>query len=436
MGVGVNTTDPLAATVHGTNPQNLVEKITRLKVYASLFWKEHCFGLTAETLVDRAMGLQYYGGTYGGLSKPTKFLCLILKMLQLQPEKDIIIEFIKNPDFKYVRVLGAFYLRLVGKPVDIYKYLELLYNDYRKIRHRAKNGWETVRVDEFIDELLTNDYACDIALPRLPKRWHLEEAGMLEPRVSLAEVELDDEDEEDGKAEADEDDAAQGHLASNSALPAQEEPGEPRELGRTEEPQVQGASRDERGGGRRSRERQASNLDEKRDRGRDPSAERARRSRSHDRQTSHRRDRSRSRDRRKDRSRSRDRPRDRSRDRERRRDRSRSRGRRERSPQRRSRSPPADRDRIRSRSHSRDRRDRSLSPKRSASKERKKKSKKKSKKKASRKDALFKKVEVDETEGLAPEASAVAAGASKDASSLSVEETNKLRLSLGLKPLK
>jgi len=45
MGVGVNTTDPLAATVHGTNPQNLVEKITRLKVYASLYWKvgpQHC----------------------------------------------------------------------------------------------------------------------------------------------------------------------------------------------------------------------------------------------------------------------------------------------------------------------------------------------------------------------------------------------------------
>ena len=123
MGVGVNTTDPLAATVHGTNPQNLVEKITRTKVYNSLYWKvspyssvrllllvglisgypsfqEHCFGLTAETLVDRAMGLQYFGGTYGGLNKPTKFLCLVLKMLQLQPEKDIIIEFIKNPDFK------------------------------------------------------------------------------------------------------------------------------------------------------------------------------------------------------------------------------------------------------------------------------------------------------------------------------------------------
>ena len=100
MGVGVNTTDPLASSVHGTNPQNLLEKITRTKIYASLFWKEFCFGLTAEALVDRAMDLKYYGGCYGGNNKPSKFLCLILKMLQLQPEKEIVIEFIKNEDFK------------------------------------------------------------------------------------------------------------------------------------------------------------------------------------------------------------------------------------------------------------------------------------------------------------------------------------------------
>jgi len=178
--------------------------VQRLKIYASLFWKEFCFGLTAETLVDRAMGLQYVGGTYGGNTKPTKFLCLVLKMLQLQPEKEIIIEFIKNEDYKYVRILGAFYLRLVGKPADIYKYLELLYNDYRKIRVRAKQGWEVIRVDEFIDELLTSDYSCDIALPRLPKRWHLEDAQMILARVSLAGQDLEDGEEDDADAGEDE----------------------------------------------------------------------------------------------------------------------------------------------------------------------------------------------------------------------------------------
>ena len=33
-------------------------------------------------------------------------------------------EFIKNEEYKYVRLLGAFYLRMVGKPLDVYQYLE------------------------------------------------------------------------------------------------------------------------------------------------------------------------------------------------------------------------------------------------------------------------------------------------------------------------
>ena len=51
-------------------------------------------------LVDKAMELKYVGGVYGGNVKPAPFLCLILKMLQIQPEKDIIVEFISQPDFK------------------------------------------------------------------------------------------------------------------------------------------------------------------------------------------------------------------------------------------------------------------------------------------------------------------------------------------------
>lgn len=55
---------------------------------------------TAELVVDKAMELKFVGGVYGGNVKPTPFLCLTLKMLQIQPEKDIIVEFIKNEDFK------------------------------------------------------------------------------------------------------------------------------------------------------------------------------------------------------------------------------------------------------------------------------------------------------------------------------------------------
>ena len=87
--------------------QNLVEKIVRSRIYDCQYWKEHCFALTAESLLDKATDLRAIGGTFGGARKPAEFLCLILKLLQLQPDKEIVIEYIKNEDFKYVRVLGG-----------------------------------------------------------------------------------------------------------------------------------------------------------------------------------------------------------------------------------------------------------------------------------------------------------------------------------------
>lgn len=101
---------------------------------------------------------------------------------------------------RYVRLLGAMYMRLTGTSVDCYKYLEPLYNDYRKIKSQNRNGGESFRlcvlwndctckmspgfkwhhilslfvsefelqhVDEFIDELLHAERMCDIILPRL-----------------------------------------------------------------------------------------------------------------------------------------------------------------------------------------------------------------------------------------------------------------------------
>lgn len=98
-----NATDPSALSVHGVNPQHLIEKIMRNRIYASVYWKEQCFGLTSETLVDKAIELAYFGGTFGGNQQPTPFLCLLLKMLQLQPEIEVVREFIQNEEYKYVR---------------------------------------------------------------------------------------------------------------------------------------------------------------------------------------------------------------------------------------------------------------------------------------------------------------------------------------------
>lgn len=183
-----------AKNIHGTNPQYLIEKIIRSRIYDSQYWKESCFALTAELMVDKAMELRFIGGVFGGNIKPTPFICLVLKFLQIQPEKDIVIEFIKNEEFKYVRALGAFYLRLTASAVDCYKYLEPLYNDYRKLRRQNRMGhYEIVHMDEFIDELLREERVCDVILPRIQKRGVLEESGELDPKVSLLDEDLDQE---------------------------------------------------------------------------------------------------------------------------------------------------------------------------------------------------------------------------------------------------
>lgn len=188
-----NRTVTDAKSVRGSNPQYLIEKIIRSRIYDSKYWKEECFALSAELLVDKAMELRYVGGVYGGNIKPSPFLCLILKMLQIQPEKDIIVEFIKNEEFKYVRALGAFYMRLVGTSVECYKYLEPLLIDGRKLRRQNREGkFELTHMDEYIDELLREERVFDIIMPRIQKRHVLEENNEIEPKISALDDDLDD----------------------------------------------------------------------------------------------------------------------------------------------------------------------------------------------------------------------------------------------------
>jgi pre-mRNA-splicing factor 38A len=188
-----NRTVKDAKSIRGTNPQYLIEKIIRTRIYDSKYWKEECFALSAELLVDKAMGLRFIGGVYGGNIKATPFICLTLKMLQIQPEKDIIVEFIRNEEFKYVRALGAFYMRLVGSALDCYKYLEPLLADSRKLRRQKRDGsFDLIHMDEYIDELLREDRMFDVILPRLQKRYVLEENNELEAKVSALDDDLED----------------------------------------------------------------------------------------------------------------------------------------------------------------------------------------------------------------------------------------------------
>ncbi|KAL5119288.1 hypothetical protein ACEQ8H_002775 [Pleosporales sp. CAS-2024a] len=223
------------ALIRGQNPALLFEKGVRERITESYYWKEQCFGLNAATLCDRAAELKFIGGTTGITGRPTPFLCLAFKLLQLVPEKSIILEYLnfgadqdddddqedddekltdakdasppKDKDlnaagklgsFKYLRCLAAFYIRLAWEPVDIYKTLEPLLTDYRKIKRRLKHAFTLTHIDQFVDDLLTKDRICAVSLWKLPTRANLEDLEMLDPRESPLDHEVDALDEDMG----------------------------------------------------------------------------------------------------------------------------------------------------------------------------------------------------------------------------------------------
>ena len=197
--------------IHNQNPAHLLEKAVRNRITESYYWKEQCFAINEATLCDRAVDITYLGGTYGQ-QKPTPFLCLCLKLLQLMPERDIVLEYLQQDEFKYLSALAAFYVRLTFEPKDVYMTLEPLLADYRKLRRRTKDGgYSLTYIDEFIDDLLTKDRVCSTSLRKLPPRSLLEDLGQLEIRESPLGEELDaiDDDEDDLMVE-------NGHSASTT----------------------------------------------------------------------------------------------------------------------------------------------------------------------------------------------------------------------------
>ncbi|KAF2763281.1 PRP38-domain-containing protein [Pseudovirgaria hyperparasitica] len=200
------------ALIRGANPAHLIEKAVRDRITESFYWKEQCFGLNAATLCDRAVELDCVGGTYGDQGRPTPFLCLAFKMLQIMPPREIVLEFLNFAEgdaedegdghFKYLRVLAAFYIRLTWEPVDIYNTLGALLADPRKIRRRTRNGFSLTYVDQLVDEMLSKDRMFATSLWKMPVRSQLEDMDLLEAYVSPLQGEVDamDDDDDDDRS--------------------------------------------------------------------------------------------------------------------------------------------------------------------------------------------------------------------------------------------
>lgn len=182
---------PLAS--NGLNPATIMEKPVRERIVESYFWKDQCFAVNEADIINRAVDhIHFIGGTYGDAQRPSPFLCLAFKLLQLGPSDDILREYLEfgGEKFKYLRALAVFYVRLTRKADDVYKFLEPYLEDRRKLKQKTRTGTSLTFVDQFVDDLLTKERVCATTLWKMPKREILEDLEVLEPRVSpLGDIE-------------------------------------------------------------------------------------------------------------------------------------------------------------------------------------------------------------------------------------------------------
>ncbi|TQS33149.1 hypothetical protein Golomagni_06515, partial [Golovinomyces magnicellulatus] len=194
---------------NGLNPATIMEKAVKDRIIDSYFYKEQCFALNEADIIDRVVEhVNFIGGTHGITQKPSPFLCLAFKLLELAPSDDILHEYLSygGENFKYLRALACFYFRLTRQAKDVYPTLEPYLEDRRKLRRKGRAGTSLTFMDDFVDDLLNKERICATSLWKMPKRETLEDLEILEPRVSpLGDLEdlLDDEEEEQNKSDGD-----------------------------------------------------------------------------------------------------------------------------------------------------------------------------------------------------------------------------------------
>lgn len=148
--------------VGGADSVTLVDKIVRERVFDSVYWKQYCFNVDLLSIQPLLCQLRFVGDG----SSP--FVCLLVKLLQLVPDRQVVEFFIEQKQFKYMKCVFLLYFRIVYRE---FEYLKAHLADYRRIRVKqgAGSGMKLYHVDEFVNDLLQDQFVCGISLPMIKK---------------------------------------------------------------------------------------------------------------------------------------------------------------------------------------------------------------------------------------------------------------------------
>ena len=168
-------THSFTTSIRGVAPQHLLDTATRHSIYQSVFWNQYCFGVNLVTLIDRVQNLKGVGGVYGMFREPSNFICLFLKLLELEPSKEVIYYILNTKSWqnKHLRLLAALYVRFVFPPEEVYLILEDQLTYYFKIAVLREDGYHVEHYDEVINSFLNDKFWCGITFPPLTPRLNL-----------------------------------------------------------------------------------------------------------------------------------------------------------------------------------------------------------------------------------------------------------------------
>lgn len=195
------------------NKSNIIETIVRNRIKDSIFYKQYLFLTNEQTILPIIINQVHCLAGLDSNNRPSNFLCCLLRLLEINPSREIINLFLSYPQFKYLTCLTLMFIRLTRSPVEIYTLFDTYNANYSKIRMLSSspkivNGipinYSISYIDEFVDNLIHQERYLGIILPRIEPRYKLAERGVVLERQYLVKS-LEEEVKEESEFESDSD---------------------------------------------------------------------------------------------------------------------------------------------------------------------------------------------------------------------------------------
>jgi pre-mRNA-splicing factor 38A len=155
--------------------------VLRKRIQRNQFWVDKCADASFLDVVSLAADLEYIEGFIGEAGRPTPFVCLLLRLMQLQPTGELLDEMIRQDKLKYLKFIAITLVRLVEEdPTIVHAALDVGLAQYTSLRVRTESGEVSVMPFDLVCEKLTSSSLFGIPLPSLLSRAN---AAQLHPEL-------------------------------------------------------------------------------------------------------------------------------------------------------------------------------------------------------------------------------------------------------------